>query len=56
MLFRSVPAEYYNPIMQDGVLLTNGQNKEAAKKFIDFLKSSPEADKVREAFGYAMVK
>lgn len=51
-----VPAEYYNPIMQDGVLLTNGQNKEAAKKFIDFLKSSPEADKVREAFGYAMVK
>ena len=51
-----VPAEYYKPIMQDGVLLTNGQNKEAAKKFIDFLKSSPEADKVREAFGYAMVK
>lgn len=51
-----VPAEYYSPIMQDGVLLTNGESKEAAKKFIDFLKSNPEADKVREAFGYAMAK
>lgn len=51
-----VPAEYYSPIMQDGVLLTNGQSQEAAKKFIEFLKNSPEANKIREAYGYGMVK
>ncbi len=51
-----VPAEYYSPIQQDGVLLSGGKNPDAAKKFIEFLKTSPEADKIRTSFGYGMQK
>lgn len=51
-----VPENYYEPILQDGVLLTNAPEPEAAKRFMEFLKTSPEANAVREAFGYGMVK
>lgn len=51
-----VPSEYYSAIRQDGVLLKNGANVEAARRFIDYLKSSPEADHIRTAFGYDMEK
>lgn len=51
-----VPSEYYSAIRQDGVLLKNGANAEAARRFIDYLKSSPEADHIRTAFGYDMEK
>lgn len=51
-----VPSEYYSAIRQDGVLLKNGSNAEAARRFIEYLKSSPEADHIRTAFGYDMQK
>lgn len=47
-----VPQEYYEPIAQDAVLLKHGEKNEGAKRFLDFLKSSPDAKKVREAYGY----
>lgn len=51
-----VPSEYYSAIRQDGVLLKNGAHPEAARRFIEYLKSSPEADHIRTAFGYDMEK
>jgi molybdate transport system substrate-binding protein len=46
-----VPAELFEPIRQDGVLLKTGENNPAAVAFIDFLKSEP-AIGVIEASGY----
>ncbi len=47
-----IPGELYNPIAQDAVLLKKGEKNEGAKRFLEFLKSSPEAARVREAYGY----
>ena len=47
-----VPQSLYNPIRQDAVLLKAGEKNEGAKRFLEFLKKSPEAAAVREAFGY----
>lgn len=47
-----IPQEYYEPIAQDAVLLKHGEKNEGAKRFLEFLKSSPEATKVRESYGY----
>ena len=46
-----VPQKLYAPIRQDAVLLKNGKQPEAAKQFLEFLKSD-EANKVKEAYGY----
>jgi molybdate transport system substrate-binding protein len=46
-----VPAELYETIRQDAVLLGNGAKSEAAKAFIDFLKG-PEAAKIMQRYGY----
>jgi molybdate transport system substrate-binding protein len=46
-----VPAELYDPIRQDAVLLTKGANSEAATGFVEFLKG-PEAAKIMESYGY----
>lgn len=46
-----VPAEYYEPIRQDGVLLKTGENNPVAKAFYDYLKS-PEALEAITAAGY----
>lgn len=48
-----VPQTHYTPIRQDAVLLKKGENDEASKAFLDFLKS-PEARAVIEKFGYAL--
>ncbi len=48
-----VPADLYEPIRQDAVLLTTGETNPAATAFIDFLKSD-EAVKVIEANGYVV--
>jgi len=48
-----VPESFHSPILQEGVLLKAGEHPEAARKFIEFLANSPEADSVRTAFGYA---
>jgi molybdate transport system substrate-binding protein len=48
-----VPQTLYTPIRQDAVLLKKGENDEASKAFLDFLKS-PEARSVIEKFGYAL--
>jgi len=48
-----VPEELHEPIRQDAVLLTHGETNEAAKAFIDYLKS-PAATAVIEAAGYVV--
>lgn len=46
-----VPQNLYQPIRQDAVLLKNGDNPEAARAFLEFLKGA-EAVKVKIAYGY----
>ena len=46
-----VPANLYQPIRQDAVLLRTGIGNEAAKAFLAFLKG-PEANTIIEKFGY----
>ncbi len=48
-----VPQNLYAPIRQDAVLLKKGENDEASKAFLEFLKG-PEARAVIEKFGYAL--
>lgn len=48
-----VPQNLYKPIRQDAVLLKKGENDEASKAFVAFLKT-PEARAVIEKFGYAL--
>ena len=48
-----VPKDLYSPIRQDAVLLKKGENDEAAKAFLAFLKS-PEARAIIEKFGYSL--
>jgi molybdate transport system substrate-binding protein len=49
----AVPAGLHEPILQDAVLLKKGAENDAAKAFLDFLKS-PQAVKVIESFGYGV--
>jgi molybdate transport system substrate-binding protein len=46
-----VPQGYYRPIRQDAVLLKTGEDSEAARSFVDFLRSET-ARAVIEASGY----
>ncbi|KAF7600401.1 MAG: molybdate ABC transporter substrate-binding protein [Candidatus Dactylopiibacterium carminicum] len=46
-----VPGEYYNPIRQDAVLLTKGENNPAAKAFLEYLKGA-KARAVIKSYGY----
>lgn len=46
-----VPAELYDPILQDAVLLTTGASNPAAAAFIAFLKG-PEAAAIIARYGY----
>jgi len=46
-----VPAELYQPIKQDAVLLKTGENEPAAKAFLDYLKSD-EAIAIIKKSGY----
>lgn len=46
-----VPATMHQPIAQDAVLLTRGQENPAAKAFLDFLKG-PEALAIIRSYGY----
>ena len=48
-----VPQNLYAPIRQDAVLLKKGENDEASKAFLEFLKG-PEARAIIEKFGYAL--
>ncbi len=48
-----VPQDLYAPIRQDAVLLKKGENDEASKAFLEFLKG-PEARAVIGKFGYAL--
>jgi molybdate transport system substrate-binding protein len=47
-----VPGELYSPIVQDAVLLKTGENNQAAKAFLEFLKSD-EGKAIIEKYGYA---
>ncbi len=47
-----VPQSLYNTIRQDAVLLKAGEKNEGAKRFLEFLKKSPDTAAVREAYGY----
>jgi molybdate transport system substrate-binding protein len=46
-----VPQELFSPIRQDAVLLRPGAANEAARAFLDFLRSA-EARQIIERFGY----
>ena len=48
-----VPQSLYSPIRQDAVLLRKGENDEASKAFLEFLKG-PEARAIIAKFGYAL--
>ena len=48
-----VPQNLYAPIRQDAVLLKKGENDDASKAFLEFLKG-PEARAVIEKFGYGL--
>jgi molybdate transport system substrate-binding protein len=48
-----VPQSLYSPIRQDAVLLKKGENDEASKAFLEFLKG-PEARAIIEKFGYGL--
>ena len=48
-----VPQNLYAPIRQDAVLLRKGENDEASKAFLEFLRG-PEARAVIEKFGYGL--
>ncbi len=48
-----VPQALYSPIRQDAVLLKKGENDEASRAFLEFLKG-PEARAVIEKFGYGL--
>ncbi|WP_062012330.1 molybdate ABC transporter substrate-binding protein [Aureimonas sp. AU4] len=46
-----VPQEFYRPIRQDVVLLKAGEGNEAARAFVDYLKS-PKALEIIRKYGY----
>ena len=48
-----VPENLYAPIKQDAVLLKTGQDSEAARAFLAFLKG-PEATRIIQSFGYGI--
>lgn len=48
-----VPQNLYTPILQDAVLLNKGQNNEAAKEFLLFLKT-PAAKAIIQSYGYTL--
>lgn len=48
-----VPQEYYEPILQDAVLLTSGEDNPAAVAFLEFLQGD-EAIEIIERYGYAL--
>jgi molybdate transport system substrate-binding protein len=50
--FWRVPRELYRPIRQDAVLLRQGENNDAARAFLGYLKS-PRGQALVERYGYA---
>jgi molybdate transport system substrate-binding protein len=48
-----VPQELFTPIRQDAILLQAGADNEAARAFLDFLKST-EARQIIERYGYGL--
>ena len=48
-----VPQNLYSEIRQDAILLKSGEQNEAAKSFLDFLKS-PDARSIITKFGYVI--
>ena len=51
-----VPQKFYKPILQDAVLLKSSTNKEAAQRFLNYLKTSEDAARIRAAYGYDTAK
>lgn len=51
-----LPQDLYNTIAQDAVLLKKGEGNDAAKKFLDYLRTSEKAAAVRAAYGYDTAK
>ncbi|AQS42312.1 MAG: Molybdenum ABC transporter periplasmic molybdate-binding protein (precursor) [Candidatus Tokpelaia hoelldobleri] len=48
-----IPQSFYRPIRQNAVLLKTAEDNEAAKAFLEFLKT-PQAKKIIRAYGYAL--
>lgn len=51
-----VPQEYYQPITQDAVLLKKTEENEGAKRFMNFLQTNPEVQKIRRMYGYGQAQ
>ena len=51
-----VPQSDYAPIDQSGIVLKPGADKPAAKAYLDFLRTSPEARAVIAKYGYSIPK
>lgn len=51
-----VPQDLYKPILQDAVQLKAGEKNAGAKRFLDYLKTNPDAAAIREAYGYGTAK
>ncbi|MDR3152865.1 MAG: molybdate ABC transporter substrate-binding protein [Deltaproteobacteria bacterium] len=49
-----VPADLYSPILQDAALLKGGSDSEAAKAFLDYLKTNPKALEIIVSYGYEL--
>jgi len=50
-----IPQDYYSPIAQDAVLLKTGENNEAARAFLDFLKTD-DALAIIKKYGYGITQ
>lgn len=48
-----VPANFYDPLYQQAVLLVKGKSNKAAKAFLDYVKG-PKARKIITRFGYGL--
>ncbi|MDR1608610.1 MAG: molybdate ABC transporter substrate-binding protein [Deltaproteobacteria bacterium] len=52
----NVPADLYNPILQDLVILKLGAESAVVQAFADYVKSDPEAHKIILSYGYEINK
>ncbi len=51
----TVPADWHDPIRQQAILLKRAQTNEAAREFLNFLKSD-RSQKLIESYGYSLEK
>jgi len=50
-----IPSDWYRPLIQGAVIIERSRQKEAAKRFLDFLRQ-PEIERIFEQAGFAVKK